>query len=132
MISGFAEAHLSHEQRHSITPSVMSKVESSSSNPQKEEAIPGLGVLEEDDEFEEFPVQGKHPSRPEPPDLCLTRLPPLDLLVAVPQILQTGTIHRQISLTWRVPGLQDRQSEVINCGKITGTTMTSRRSSASS
>ena len=42
-------------------PPAMSKVESSSTNqPTKEDAIPGLGVLEEDDEFEEFPVQGKH------------------------------------------------------------------------
>jgi len=36
----------------------MSKAESSSTNQQtKDETIPGLGVLEEDDEFEEFPVQ---------------------------------------------------------------------------
>lgn len=70
MISDLAEAHLSHVRRHSITASVMSKVESSSSNPQKEETIPGLGVLEEDDEFEEFPVQGKHTSRPIPP-ICV-------------------------------------------------------------
>jgi len=36
----------------------MSKAEISSANqPTKEETIPGLGVLEEDDEFEEFPVQ---------------------------------------------------------------------------
>ena len=39
----------------------MSKVDNSSTNqPTKEDAIPGLGVLEEDDEFEEFPVQGKY------------------------------------------------------------------------
>ena len=39
----------------------MSKAESSSTNqPTKEDVIPGLGVLEEDDEFEEFPVQGEH------------------------------------------------------------------------
>ena len=46
----------------SIThPLAMSKVEGSSSHqPTKEDAIPGLGVLEEDDEFEEFPIQGKH------------------------------------------------------------------------
>jgi len=36
----------------------MSKVDNSSTNqPTKEDAIQGLGVLEEDDEFEEFPVQ---------------------------------------------------------------------------
>jgi len=36
----------------------MSKAESSSTNqPTKEDAIPGLGILEEDDEFEEFPSQ---------------------------------------------------------------------------
>jgi len=68
MISDSAEARLSdlsHRQRQSLHPAthppVMSKVESSSSNqPTKEDTIPGLGVLEEDDEFEEFPVQGKH------------------------------------------------------------------------
>jgi 26 proteasome complex subunit DSS1 len=39
----------------------MSKAESSSTNqPTKEDVIPGLGVLEEDDEFEEFPVQGEY------------------------------------------------------------------------
>ena len=44
-----------------VHPPAMSKVESSStSQPTKEDAIPGLGVLEEDDEFEEFPVQGKY------------------------------------------------------------------------
>jgi hypothetical protein len=37
----------------------MSKAESSTNQPTKEDAIPGLGVLEEDDEFEEFPVQGE-------------------------------------------------------------------------
>jgi 26 proteasome complex subunit DSS1 len=43
----------------------MSKAESSSTNqPTKEDVIPGLGVLEEDDEFEEFPVQGKHADVP--------------------------------------------------------------------
>ena len=43
-----------------IHPPAMSKVDSSSTNqPTKEDAIPGLGVLEEDDEFEEFPVQGE-------------------------------------------------------------------------
>jgi len=40
-----------------VHPPVMS---SSTNQPTKEDAIPGLGVLEEDDEFEEFPVQGKH------------------------------------------------------------------------
>ena len=52
----------------------MSKVDNSSTNqPTKEDAIPGLGVLEEDDEFEEFPVQGEHtPFRTSDP--CLTRL----------------------------------------------------------
>ena len=48
-----------------IHPPVMSKVDNSSTNqPTKEDAIPGLGVLEEDDEFEEFPVQGRHLSAP--------------------------------------------------------------------
>jgi len=35
----------------------MSKAESHTNQPTKEDAIPGLGVLEEDDEFEEFHVQ---------------------------------------------------------------------------
>jgi len=36
----------------------MSKTESSTTNqPTKDDAIPGLGILEEDDEFEEFPAQ---------------------------------------------------------------------------
>ncbi|KAF9645090.1 hypothetical protein BDM02DRAFT_703570 [Thelephora ganbajun] len=38
----------------------MSKTEGSTNPPAKEDTIPGLGVLEEDDEFEEFPFQGKH------------------------------------------------------------------------
>ena len=54
----------SHLRRHciyTVHPPAMSKVDSSSTNqPTKEDAIPGLGVLEEDDEFEEFPTQGKH------------------------------------------------------------------------
>ncbi len=34
-----------------------------STEPSKEEdSVPHLGVLEEDDEFEEFPVQGELPS----------------------------------------------------------------------
>jgi len=51
----------------------MSKVDNSSTNqPTKEDAIPGLGVLEEDDEFEEFPVQGEY-ARSELP-ICVLRV----------------------------------------------------------
>ena len=73
-----------------INPPVMSKVDTSSTNqPTKEDAIPGLGVLEEDDEFEEFPVQGEHtPFRTS--ELCLTRSSSQHLLVVALQYSRLG------------------------------------------
>ena len=64
MISDLAEppppSRVIHQHRPTPSHSVMSKAESSTNQPTKEDTIPGLGVLEEDDEFEEFPVQGTH------------------------------------------------------------------------
>lgn len=64
-ISDLAETHSPINVHSAIHPSppTMSKVDNSptTNQPTKEDAIPGLGVLEEDDEFEEFPVQGEHP-----------------------------------------------------------------------
>ena len=82
LISDLAEPRLPYLTRHCIPSShlAMSRAESSTNQPTKEDAIPGLGVLEEDDEFEEFPIQGKC-AHPKPLDPSLTRLSQLYLLV---------------------------------------------------
>lgn len=81
---------------------------------------PTLGVLEEDDEFEEFPVAG--------------RLAPFEctamVLISGPQ--QTGTTHKQISPILRVQLQELLNQEETNYGRIIGTTMTSRTISVSS
>lgn len=76
---------------HPVIHPAMSKAESSTNQPTKEDAI-GLGVLEEDDEFEEFPVQGE----------CILSFHPRSKSYASSQLdlcIQTGTIHRRISQT---------------------------------
>ena len=90
--------------------------------PKEEETVNHLGVLEEDDEFEEFPVQG------EP---CL-RVPYASLLSQLPFGAQTGMTLKQI---WHILEAlhqeQPRQKE-INFGRTIGMTMTLRRTLACS
>lgn len=81
MISDLAEPRLPSPPAsfHPVIDFAMSKAEGPTNQPTKEDAIPGLGVLEEDDEFEEFPVQGECTHHY--PVLSLTRLSQLDPLV---------------------------------------------------
>lgn len=85
--------------------------------PKEEESAPHLGVLEEDDEFEEFPVQGEPRLRV----LCAS------LLSQLPFGAQTGMTPKQI---WRISEAlhqeRPRQKE-ISFGKTIGMTMTLRR-----
>jgi hypothetical protein len=94
-----------------------SKVESPAKvgEPHKEEEQPTLGVLEEDDEFEEFEVAGKR--KP-----IVTNHFVLILLV----FIQTGTIPRPILHIWE--GQPPEQPNLVgtNCGRIIGTMMMSR------
>jgi len=132
---GFGRTPPRSHPRHpflAIIHPAMSKVENTMNQPQKEDAIPGLGVLEEDDEFEEFPVQGKRALRSDLP-ICVLRVFHNSIYsLFTRRNLQTGMIHRRISLIWRVLELLGQQSGATNCGRITGMTMISRRSSAHS
>jgi hypothetical protein len=84
-------------------------------------APPTLGVLEEDDEFEEFPVQGVFaPSHTLRKRLCR------------PVHAQTGTIREQMPRTWPAPHLARRRAAGTSSGKTTGMTTTSRMTSTCS
>jgi hypothetical protein len=91
-----------------------------SAEPSKEdETVPHLGVLEEDDEFEEFPVQGE-----------LLYVPCTSLLSQPPFGAQIGTTPKSI---WRILEalLLERPSrKEISFGRTIGMMMTLRRTSA--
>lgn len=107
----------------SATDASTSKAEGSSkvAETHKEDEQPALGILEEDDEFEEFPVTGVPALRSELGNIltdCFARC------------FQTGTTQRPTLRTSKALHLVLRSLPAISCGRIIGMTTISRTTSA--
>jgi hypothetical protein len=96
------------------------------SEPKPQENLPNLGVLEEDDEFEEFAVAGQLKGYMIMISSLILPFKPIVLFSSQ----QIGTIRKQIWLILEEHNLEQRSLEETNSGKTIGMMMILRMNSA--